>query len=149
MCSSMRIVVVFDSSFDWSPDQHAAEMAKEIANRRTVEPDMHYQVANSLRKNGHDVLLLGIKDDPHAMSTQLGEWKPDLIFNATEAFLDNSNLAYLVPALLEAEGYRYTGAPPLSLPVTRNKAMGKKRLAFHNNKVPILKSLRLGERTEA
>lgn len=141
----MRIAVVFDSSFDWSPDQHAAEMAKEIANRRNAEPEMHYQVANSLRKNGHDVLLFGIKDDPHAMSTALGEWKPDLVFNATEAFLDNSNLDYLVPALLEAEGYRYTGAPPLALLVTRNKAMSKKILAFHDIKVPMFKSFRVGE----
>ncbi|HUS30878.1 MAG TPA: ATP-grasp domain-containing protein [Kofleriaceae bacterium] len=141
----MRIAVVFDSAFDWTPDQYAAEMAKEIANRKNAEPDMHYQVANSLRKSGHDVLLLGIKDDPHAMSTQLGAWKPDLVFNATEAFLDNSNLDYLVPALLEAEGYRYTGAPPLALLVTRNKAMSKKILAFHDIKVPGFKSFRVGE----
>ena len=102
----MRIAVVFDWAFDWSPDQHAAQMAKEIRNRRNIEPWMHYQVANSLRKNGHDVLLFGIKDDPHAMSSVLAEWKPDLVFNATEAFLDNPHLDYLVPALLEAEGYR-------------------------------------------
>src|ERR1043165_6516089 len=121
----MRIAVVFDSAFDWTPDQYAEEMAKEIANRRNAEPDMHYQVANSLRKSGHDVLLLGIKDDPHAMSTQLGQWKPDLVSNATEAFLDNSNLDCLFPALLEAEAYLYTGAPPLALLVTRNKAMSK------------------------
>src|SRR3954470_22136705 len=141
----MRVAVVFDSSFDWSPEQHAAEMAKEIANRKNVEPEMHYQVANSLRKNGHDILLFGIKDDPHAMSGQLGQWKPDLVFNATEAFLDNSNLDSLVPALLEAEGYRYTGAPPLALLVTRNKAMSKKVLAFHDIKVPAFKSFRVGE----
>lgn len=141
----MRIAVVFDSGFDWSPDQHAAKMAKEIANRRNAEPEMHYQIANALRKNGHEVLLYGIKDDPHAMSTHLGEWKPDLVFNATEAFLDNSNLDYLVPALLEAEGYRYTGAPPLALLVTRNKAMSKKVLAFHDVKVPSFKSFRAGE----
>ena len=141
----MRIAVVFDSAFDWTPEQYAAEMVKEIANRRNAEPDMHYQVANALRKNGHDVLLLGIKDDPHAMSARLGEWKPDLVFNATEAFLDNSNLDYLVPALLEAEGYRYTGAPPLALLVTRNKAMSKKILAFHDIKVPSFKSFRVGE----
>jgi D-alanine-D-alanine ligase len=141
----MRVAVVFDSSFDWSPDQHAAEMAKEIANRKHAEPEMHYQVANALRKNGHDILLIGIKDDPHSMSAQLGAWKPDVVFNATEAFLDNSNLDYLVPALLEAEGYRYTGAPPLALLVTRNKAMSKKVLAFHNIKVPSFKSFRVGE----
>lgn len=141
----MRIAVVFDSSFDWSPEQHAAEMAKEIANRRNAEPEMHYQVAHALRKNGHEILMFGIKDDPHAMSSKLGEWKPDLVFNATEAFLDNSNLDYLVPALLEAENYRYTGAPPLALLVTRNKAMSKKILAFHDIKVPSFKSFRIGE----
>ena len=141
----MRIAVVFDSPFDWSPEQHAEEMAKEIKNRRNAEPEMEYQVANALRKNGHDVLLVGVHDDVRDMSARLADWKPDLVFNATEAFLDNSNLDYLVPALLEAEGYRYTGAPPLSLLVTRNKAMSKKILAFHNIKVPGFKSFRIGE----
>lgn len=141
----MRIAVVFDWPHDWAPDQHAAQMAKEIANRREVEPWMHYQVANALRKNGHDILLYGIKDDPHAMTSVLGDWKPDLVFNATEAFLENSNLDYLVPALLEAEGYRYTGAPPLALLVTRNKSMSKKILAFHDVKVPSFRSFRVGE----
>jgi len=140
----MRIAVVFDADFE-SPEQHAAQAAKEIANRSNAEPEMHYQIANSLKKNGHEVLLFGITDDPHAMSRQLGDWKPDLVFNATEAFLDNSNLDYLVPALLEAEGYRYTGAPPLALLVTRNKAMSKKILAFHDVKVPSFKSFRVGE----
>ena len=99
---------------------------------------MEYQVANALAKNGHEVLLFGIHDDLHDMSARLGEWKPDLVFNATEAFLENSNLDYLVPALLEAEGYRYTGAPPLALLVTRNKSMSKKVLAYHGIKVPEL-----------
>ncbi len=141
----MRIAVVFDSPFDWSPEQHAEEMAKEIKNRRNAEPEMEYQVANALRKNGHEVLLVGVHDDMRDMTARLADWKPDLVFNATEAFLDNSNLDYLVPALLEAEGYRYTGAPPLSLLVTRNKAMSKKILAFHNIKVPGFKSFRIGE----
>lgn len=141
----MRIAVVFDSPFDWTPDQHAAEMTKEIKNRRSAEPEMEYQVANALVKNGHEVLLIGVHDDVRDMSARLGEWKPDLVFNATEAFLDNSNLDYLVPALLEAEGYRYTGAPPLALLVTRNKSMSKKVLAFHGIKVPQFRSYRVGE----
>jgi D-alanine-D-alanine ligase len=141
----MRIAVVFNSPHDWPPEQHAAQMVKEIKNRKNTEPEMEYQVANALVKNGHDVLLLGIYDDLRDMSTRLADFKPDLVFNATEAFLENSNLDYLVPALLEAEGYRYTGAPPLALLVTRNKSMSKKVLAFHNVKVPGFKSFRLGE----
>ena len=142
----MRIAVVFDSPFDWTPEQHAAEMAKQIKNRTKVEPEMEYQVANALVKNGHEVICIGIHDDLRDMSARLGEWKPDLVFNATEAFLENSNLDYLVPALLEAEGYRYTGAPPLALLVTRNKSMSKKVLAFHGIKVPGFRSYRVGEK---
>jgi D-alanine-D-alanine ligase len=141
----MRIAVVFDSPFDWTPEQHAFEMRKQIGNRRNVEPEMEYQVANALAKNGHEILMIGIHDDLRGMSAQLGEWKPDLVFNATEAFLENSNLDYLVPALLEAEGYRYTGAPPLALLVTRNKSMSKKVVAYHGIKVPEFRSYRVGE----
>jgi D-alanine-D-alanine ligase len=122
------------------------EMAKQIKNRHTVEPEMEYQVANALIKNGHEVVVIGIHDDLRDMSARLGALKPDLVFNATEAFLENSNLDYLVPALLEAEGYRYTGAPPLALLVTRNKSMSKKVLAFHGIKVPGFRSYRVGEK---
>jgi len=142
----MRIAVVFDSPYEWPPERHTEEMAKELKNRRNVEPEMEYQVANALVKNGHEVELIGIRDDLRDMSTRLGEFKPDLVFNATEAFLDNSNLDYLVPALLEAEGYHYTGAPPLALLVTRNKSMSKKVLAFHGIKVPGFRSYRVGEK---
>ena len=143
----MRVAVVFDTPYEgWTPEQHAAQMVKDLANWKKSEPDMEYQVAQALQKNGHDVLLIGIHDDLRDMSARLADWKPDLVFNATEAFLDNISLDYLVPALLEAEGYRYTGAPPLSLLVTRNKAMAKKVLAYHGVNVPAFKSYRVGEK---
>jgi D-alanine-D-alanine ligase len=109
---------------------------------------MKSQVAEAMQKLGHDVLLLGVHDDLRDMSARLAGWKPDLVFNAVEAFLDNSELDYLVPALLESEGYRYTGAPPLALMVTRNKAMSKKILAFHGVKVPAFRTYRVGEKPE-
>jgi len=143
----MRIAVVFDTPYvDWTPDQQAAQMVKDLANQRNVEPEMEYQVAQALQKNGHDVLMLGVHDDLRDMSARLADWKPDLVFNATEAFLDNSELDYLIPALLESEGYRYTGAPPLALLVTRNKGMSKKILAYHGVNVPAFHSYRVGEK---
>ncbi len=142
----MRIAVVFDTPNEgWTPERHAAEMSAEISRARDVEPEMEYQVANALERSGHAVLLIGVNDDLREMSSLLGTWKPDLVFNATEAFQENSHLDYLVPALLEAEGYRYTGAPPLALLVTRNKAMSKKILAYHGIHVPMFKSYRVGE----
>jgi D-alanine-D-alanine ligase len=146
----MRIAVVFDTPFpDWSPDQHMGAMNEQWDNRSKVEPDMEYQVAKSLQKSGHDVMLLGVHDDLRDMSARLAEMKPELVFNATEAFLANSELDYLVPALLEAEGYRYTGAPPLALLVTRNKGMSKKILAYHGVNVPSFRSWRVGEAVAA
>jgi D-alanine-D-alanine ligase len=48
--------------------------------------------------------------------------------------------------MLEAEGYPYTGSPPLALLVSRNKAMSKKVLAFHGIRVPGFVTYRPGER---
>lgn len=142
----MRIAVVFDTPYvGWTPEQHAAQMTVDIKNWRKVEPDMEYQVAQALQKNGHEVVLIGVNNDLQEMKAQLAACKPDVVVNATEAFLGNSKLDYLIPGLLEAEGYRYTGAPPLALIVTRNKAMSKKVLAFHGVQVPSFKSYRVGE----
>jgi D-alanine-D-alanine ligase len=142
----MRIAVVFDTPYvGWNPAQHAEQMKKDLARRHIAEPEMEFQVARALKKHGHEVLLVGVHDDLQDMSAQLAAWQPELVFNATEAFLDNPALDYLVPALLESEGYRYTGAPPLALLVTRNKAMSKKVLAYHGVKVPGFKSWRVGE----
>jgi len=145
----MRIAVVFNSPHEgWTPDQHFTQLTKELANSQKVEPEMEYQIAAALQRNKHDVLLVGVHDDLRDMRERLGGWKPELVVNATEAYLQNSELDYLVPALLEAEGYRYTGAPPLSLLVTRNKAMSKKILAYHGVCVPGFKSYRVGEKPE-
>jgi len=145
----MRVAVVFDTPYsDWTPERHAEELAREWANRKQVEPEMEYQVAKALQNNGHEVMLIGVYDDLRDMSARLAEWKPDLVFNATEAFRDNAELDYLIPALLESEGYRYTGAPPLALLVTRNKAMSKKILAYHGVNVPSFRTYRVGEKPD-
>lgn len=143
----MRIAVVFDSPYaDWSSDQHAEQLASEHARGDEVEPEMEYQVAQALIDSGHEVLLVGVHDDVRDTTERLAAWKPELVFNATEGFGDDAGLDYLIPAMLESQGYRYTGAPPLGLMVTRNKAMSKKILAYHGVKVPGFRSYRVGER---
>lgn len=143
----MRIAVVFDTPYpDWGPEQQEAQLAAEIAAEPSEEPEMEYQIAQALKDNGHEVILLGVHDDLSAVTTSLGEWKPDLVFNATEGFYENFELDYLIPAMLESQGLRYTGCPPLALMVTRNKAMSKKILAYHGIKVPGFHAYRVGEK---
>lgn len=131
----MKIAVVFDTPYGgWDHEAHLAQLGREIGV--VEEPDIEYQVADVLMKLGHEVRLVGVHADVRPMLEQLAAWSPDLVFNATETFHGEERLDYLIPGLLEAEGYRYTGASPLGLLVTRNKALSKKVLAFHGIPVP-------------
>ena len=145
----MRVAVVFDTPYSgWEHAEHEAQMEREVAAWKVDEPEMEYQIAHALRERGHEVRLLGIRDDLQYLVRCLSEWGPDLVFNGAEAFRGNAALEYVLPALLEAEGYRYTGAPPLGLQVTRNKAISKKVLAYFGIHVPGFVSYRLHEKVD-
>ena len=145
----MRVAVVFDTPYaNWGHDDHQRQMELEVAAWKTDEPEMEYQIAHALGECGHDVRLVGVSDDLQSLLHRLSDWPPDLVFNAAEAFGGNEALEYLLPGVLEAEGYRYTGAPPLALQVTRNKAMGKKVLAYFGIQSPGFQTYRLEEGVE-
>jgi D-alanine-D-alanine ligase len=135
--AAVKIAVVFDTPYArWTPEDQHRQMVAELGGGVQPEPEMEYQVGHALEENGHEVLLIGIHDDPRELLDRCAEWRPDLVMNCVEAFRGDERLDYLIPALLEAGGYRYTGSPPLALLVSRDKAMSKKILAFHGIKVP-------------
>ena len=143
----MKIAVVFDTPYaGWDHDAHLEQLRREIGLME--EPDVEYQVGHVLFELGHDVLLVGVRDDIRPMLDQLVGWEPDLVFNACESFHGEERLDFLVPGLLEAAGYRYTGAPPAALLVTRNKAISKKILAYHGIRVPGFVTYRTHEEVE-
>jgi D-alanine-D-alanine ligase len=142
----MRIAVVFDTPYSgWDHPDHDRQMEREIGLWSSDEPEMEYQIAHALREVGHDVRLLGVCDDLQYLIHCLRQWGPDLVFNSAEAFRGNESLEYLLPGVLEAEGQRYTGAPPIALQVTRNKAMSKKVLAYFGVQSPGFMTYRLHE----
>jgi D-alanine-D-alanine ligase len=142
----MRIAVVFDTPYEgWHHPEHERQMTTEVAAWKHDEPEMEYQIADALRERGHDVSLVGVRDDLQYLSRSLAAYRPDLVFNCVEAFHGSPTLEYLVPGILEAEGYHYTGSPPLALLTSRNKAMSKKVLAWHGVRVPGFATWRPGE----
>jgi D-alanine-D-alanine ligase len=145
----MRVAVVFDTPYSgWDHSDHERQMDREVAAWEVDEPEMEYQIGHALRECGHEIHLLGVRDDLEYLVRHLGEWRPDLVFNGAEAFRGDESLEYLLPGLLEAEGYRYTGAPPLALQMTRNKAISKKVLAYFGIQVPGFVSYRLHEQVD-
>ncbi len=142
----MRIVVTFDTPYDgWDHPDHERQMATEVAAWKHDEPEMEYQIADALRVRGHEVILVGVRNDLQYLTRCLREIRPDLVFNGVEAFHGNPGLEYMVPGILEAEGWSYSGSPPLALLVSRNKAMSKKVLAYHGIHVPGFVTYRPGE----
>jgi len=131
----MKIAVVFDTPYSgWGHEEHLARLRHEF--EKEPEPEHEYQIAEALISKGHDVLLVGVYDEPAAALELLRENPVDLVFNAAESFQGNDDLDFLIPALLESAGVAYTGSPPQGLMVTRNKSVSKKILAHHGVHVP-------------
>lgn len=136
----MKVAVVFDSPH---PEWSDADYKKEIA-AGTVE-EAEYDVAEALAANGHEVALVGIRDDVRQMVRRLTAFKPELVFNCAESFRGDSHNESAVAALYELHGWRYTGSPPVALLVARNKSMSKKILAYHGIRVPEFATFHPGE----
>jgi D-alanine-D-alanine ligase len=144
----MVIAVLFDTPYrGYGPEDHERQCAQDLANPK-VEPDMEYQVGDALRRRGHEVTFLGIRDDVDDAMAWLRQHEVDAVFNASESFRGNDSLDYLVPALLESENITFTGAPPQSLMVTRNKAISKKILRHHELSVAAFRTYRAGEKVD-
>jgi D-alanine-D-alanine ligase len=145
----MRVAIVFDTPYrGFKPEDHDKRCDAEMAAAGEREPDMEYQVGAALRARGHEVIFLGVRDDVVDAIAFLRDNPVDVVFNAAESFGGKDTLDYLLPALVEAEDMPFTGAPPLALMVTRNKAMSKKILRHHGLSVPQFRTYRIDERVE-
>src|SRR5262249_56424444 len=74
-----------------------------------------------------------------------GGWKPDRVGTAAEGFGNKAPPVCVFGGLPEAEGYRYPGSPPLSILVTRNKAMTKEILSYRGVSTPGFVTYRANE----
>jgi len=138
----MKVAVVFDTPHaGWDDADFRREMAAHVE-------EAEYEVAGALLARGHEVVLIGVQADLEPLIHRLREFGPDMVFNCAESFNGDPGLDFLLPGLLEAQGYRYTGSPPLALLTTRNKAMSKKVLAYHGISVPGFRTYRPGEQVE-
>jgi D-alanine-D-alanine ligase len=146
----MRVAVVFDTPYrSFGPEDHDRQCELDLARAAVREPDMEYQVAQALRARGHQVTLLGVHDDANKALAWLRANPVELVFNAAEQFGGRDTLDYLLPALLEAQHQRFTGAPPISLMVTRDKATSKQLLAHHGISVAPHQTYHVGETVDA
>lgn len=124
-----RILVLFDTDSEPPANQ---DYRKQVESTDEAE----FDVARALIQQGHDVRLLGFKNDFDQLTAGLRAEPADVVFNLAERFRDLSALDYAVAALLDMLGLPYTGASAEGLMLARDKALTKKVLAYHGLRIP-------------
>lgn len=110
----------------------------------SVEWKTEYDVTTTLRELGHDVRVLGVKDDLGSIRQVATEFKPHIAFNLMEAFHEVGAFDQNVVSYLELLRVPYTGCNPRGLVLSRDKALSKKLLAYHRIPVPDFAVFRRG-----
>lgn len=95
-----------------------------------------YDVAQSLKRQGHQVHLLGLYDDIAKLTAFLQQTKVDLVFNLLEQFGEHTDRDQHVVSLLQMLKLPFTGCGPKAMTLARDKALSKKIAAFHHIHVP-------------
>jgi D-alanine-D-alanine ligase len=78
---------------------------------------------------GHAAEPLACTLDFDRLQRELAALQPTVIFNLVEALGGSDGLQHLVPALLEAGGWPYTGASGEAFVLTNHKVLAKERMA--------------------
>jgi D-alanine-D-alanine ligase len=95
-----------------------------------------YDVINTLKQMGHEVIPVGLRSDLSVISKALEENKPNITFNLMEEFDGHSLFDQHVVSYLELSHQAYTGCNPRGLTLARDKALTKKILSYHRIPVP-------------
>jgi D-alanine-D-alanine ligase len=124
-----RILVLFDTDGDPPAQQ---DFRKQLESSDEAE----FDVARALVGQGHEVRLLGFRNDLDQLVAGLRAERPDVVFNLAERFRNLSALDYAVASLLEMLEIPFTGATAQGLMLARDKALTKMVLAYHNLRIP-------------
>ncbi|MCC7084075.1 MAG: ATP-grasp domain-containing protein [Pirellulales bacterium] len=113
------------------PETLEGHSEKEIQAWRT-----EYDVVQTLRKLGHEVRALGLRDDLGKVRAQIEEWKPHIAFNLLEEFHGVSLYDQHVVSYLELLRQPYTGCNPRGLMLSHDKSLCKQILSYHRILTP-------------
>jgi len=104
---------------------------KEILEWKT-----EFDVVNTLREIGHEVLPLGVYDDLGDLRRAKEDFKPHIVFNLLEEFHGVGVYDHHVVSYLELLKQHYTGCNPRGLLLARDKPLAKKILSWHGIRTP-------------
>lgn len=108
----------------------------DYTERQAYEWKTEFDVMKTLKKLGHKVRAVAVRDELTPIRDVIEEWKPDVVFNLLEEFLGQQEFDHHVVSYLELMQVAYTGCNPRGMVLSRDKALSKKLLAYHHMVVP-------------
>jgi len=141
MRTKLKVLMLFGSPYN---KPRGYDYAEEFA-----DPDDMYterDVYHALVANGYDVSVLGLHNTITPLFEEIGDNRPDVIFNLVEVFDNKTFLEKNMAALLEMIDIPYTGATSDNIFICNNKGLNKKILSFHKIKIPRFYTFSRGHR---
>ncbi len=105
-------------------------------NLATVDWKMEFDVTITLKDMGHEVMSIGVDNKLDLIKELVDSWKPDIVLNMVEDFLNIPTFDVNFVSYLELLRIPYTGCNPRGLHLGRDKALSKKVMAYHGVPVP-------------
>jgi D-alanine-D-alanine ligase len=107
-----------------------------VDNKESEEWRAEYDVVSTLRKLGHEVWPIGVRNELSVIRDATEQHNPHVVFNLLEEFDGYPLFDQHVVSYLELSKQHYTGCNPRGLTLTHDKALTKKILAYHRIRVP-------------
>jgi len=120
----MRVLILHDAI----PENARADMLDALTQARVV--------SDALVQLGHQPSTAPFDWNLSDMERMLVREAPDVVFNLVESVHGLGRLIYLAPALLDALGIAYTGAPTEAMFITSNKLLTKRMLSDRGIRTP-------------
>ena len=95
-----------------------------------------FDVCESLRHLGHQVMPLGVYDDLAPIRKAIADFQPHITFMLLEEFHGVVTYDFAIISYLELMQQPYTGCNPRGLLLSKDKALSKKILTYHRIQTP-------------
>jgi D-alanine-D-alanine ligase len=128
------------------PDHVPPDSIEGLDQREVLPWRAEYDVISCLRTRKHEVLALGVQEELQPIRDAVEAMKPHVVFNLLEEFHHNALYDHNIVSFLELIRIPYTGCNPRGLVISRDKALGKKLLAYHRIRSPAFAVFSLGRR---
>jgi D-alanine-D-alanine ligase len=107
-----------------------------LSDQRKAELKTEYDVLTTLRKQGHEAVPIGLRDELGELRQQIMDWKPHVAFNLLEEFHSVATYDQHVVGFLELMRQPYSGCNPRGMLLSHDKVLCKKILTYHRILTP-------------